>query len=71
MPIPYLNKTKNKVNGSYLQERVGNSRSSKWLVQLVKKGKSRNFDAFLKKNRPPKTKLKKRLRRICPYHKKY
>jgi hypothetical protein len=28
---------------------VGNSRSSNGFVQLVKKGKSRNFDAFLKK----------------------
>jgi hypothetical protein len=29
-------------------------------VQLVKKGKSRNFDAFLKKIPPPKKQIKKR-----------
>jgi hypothetical protein len=40
-------------------------------VQLVKKGKSRNFDAFLKKDPPPKKQMKKRLRRfcLCPYQK--
>jgi hypothetical protein len=43
-------------------------RSSKYPAS--KKGKSRNFDAFLKKI-PPKNKWKKRLRRfsLCPYQK--
>jgi hypothetical protein len=33
-------------------------------VQLVKKGKSRNFDAFLKKIPPPKKQIKKEITQI-------
>jgi hypothetical protein len=38
---------------------VGNSRSSNGFVQLVKKGKSRNFDAFLKRSSAEKTNKKR------------
>jgi hypothetical protein len=59
MPIPYLNKKlKTSVNWQLLtgDVQLGTLEVQNGFVQLVKKGKSRNFDAFLKKIPPPKNK---------------